>query len=272
MNAAFKQVFGEALEPLGFKLIKSKYPYFVKVVSDEIIHYVTIANETADGRGDYGVRYKCFEVYCGVSTVYNGGIDFDENHFKYGRSDFVDSICRIYAEAHCLDSDWKDCMSISLFYYNPTDNTYIMSAMEKALSATKMYALPVIEQIVTLEKSIDYFRIMNHFIQPVLASSGETLLCTKLFSADEFAMFMDKSPEREINSCRRELDLNCNLSPKRKNSLEERINYIMKTREEGKKKAYDLFVNPELQEKAPAELERRKKENIEKLRGYGLDI
>jgi len=32
LNAAFKQVFGEALEPLGFKLIKSKYPYFVRVV------------------------------------------------------------------------------------------------------------------------------------------------------------------------------------------------------------------------------------------------
>ena len=32
LNAAFKQVFGEALKPLGFKLIKSKYPYFVRVV------------------------------------------------------------------------------------------------------------------------------------------------------------------------------------------------------------------------------------------------
>lgn len=32
LKAAFKRVFGEALEPLGFKLIKGKYPYFVRVV------------------------------------------------------------------------------------------------------------------------------------------------------------------------------------------------------------------------------------------------
>ena len=63
LNAAFKQVFGEALEPLGFKLIKSKYPYFVRVVSNEIVHYVTFANETADGRGSIGVKYKCFRQY-----------------------------------------------------------------------------------------------------------------------------------------------------------------------------------------------------------------
>ena len=272
LNAAFKKMFGEGLEPLGFKLVKSKYPYFVKVVSNEIIHYVTIANETADGRGAHGVKYKCFDVYCGVSTVYNGSIDFNKNHFKFGCSDFIDSIRRIYAEAHRLDLDWRDCMSISPFYYNPTADTYLISAMEKALSAAKKYALPVIEQVVTLEKCADYFRIMNHFILPVLSDSGETLLCSKLFSADEYVMFMDMSREREIEECRIELDLNSNLSPKRRNSLEERIKYIMEGREEAKKKDYQMFINLELQEKVPAELERRKAANTELLRSYGFDL
>lgn len=85
-------------------------------------------------------------------------------------------------------------------------------------------------------------------------------------------MFCGRSCEREIERCRRELDSNFNLSPKRRASLEERIKYIMSRREEGKKKSYEFFANPELQEKAPVELERRKKENMERLRLYGLNI
>ncbi len=128
LNAAFKKVFGEALEPLGYKLIKSKYPYFVKVVSDEIIHYVTIANERADGRGDHGVQYKCFNVFCGISTVYSGRIDFDENHAKFSSSDFIDSIRDIYTNSHRPDYDMEYRASISCFYYDPTSTTDMIKA------------------------------------------------------------------------------------------------------------------------------------------------
>ena len=271
LNAAFKKVFGEALEPLGFKLIKSKYPYFVKVVSEEIVHYVTIANERADGRGDYGVKYKCFNVFCGVSTVYKSKIDFDIDPGKYNFGGF-DSVSEIYTKNHWYDLDMEYRASIMRFYYNPTDENSLISALKKVLAAVEMHVLPVIGQAVTLEKCMDYFGVMEHFICPTLGDSGEGLLCTKLFSADEFVMFCGRSCEREIERCRRELDSNPNLNPKRKASLEERIEYIMSGREEGKKKSYEFIANPELQEKAPAELERRKKENVEKLRWYGLNI
>ena len=45
LNAAFKQVLGEALEPLGFVKIKTKHPYYVRAVTDEIINVVTIKEE-----------------------------------------------------------------------------------------------------------------------------------------------------------------------------------------------------------------------------------
>lgn len=269
LNAAFKKVFGEALEPLGFKLIKSKYPYFVRVVSDEIIHYVTVANETADGRGDNGVKYKCFNVFCGVATVYNGNIDFNENYVKF-HSNFVDSLSEIYTRTHWSNLDMRYRASIMKFYYNPTDNNSLMTMLKKVLAVVEMYSLPVIGQAVTLEKCMDYFGLMNHRIYPSLGGGDEGLLCTKLFSADEFVIFKDKYCERELEGLKRELS--SNLDSKRRATLEGRIEYIMRGREEGKKQCYDFFINPELQEKAPAELERRKKENTEKLRSYGLDM
>lgn len=271
LNAAFKQVFGEELEQLGFKLIKSKHPYFVKVVSDETIHYVTTANARADGRGWDGVKYKCFDVFCGISTVYKSKIDFDTDPGKFHFNGF-DSVSEIYAEHHRFDLDVNYCSSISAFYYNPTDNKFLVNALEKALAVMEKHALPVMGEVVTLEKCMDYFELMNHHLFLTLEGGGEGLLCTKLFSADEYVMFCGRSCEREIERCRLELDSNPNSSPKRRASLEERIEYITSRREEAKRKDYEAFTDPELQEKAPAELERRKKENTEKLRAYGLEI
>ena len=74
LNAAFKQVFGEALEPLGFQLVKGRYPYFVRVVNGEIIHIITIAKETSGLRGK-----KAFNIYGDIATVYRDQIDFSEN-------------------------------------------------------------------------------------------------------------------------------------------------------------------------------------------------
>ena len=42
LKSAFIQVYGEALKPLGFKKVKGKQPYFVRVVNGEIIHIITI--------------------------------------------------------------------------------------------------------------------------------------------------------------------------------------------------------------------------------------
>ncbi|MCH5208267.1 MAG: hypothetical protein J1F04_05240 [Oscillospiraceae bacterium] len=267
LNAAFIQVFGEALEPLGFKKIKGRYPYFVRVVNDEIIHYVSVGDETADGRGDCGVRYKCFNVFCGVWTVYNSDIDFITNT-KIIR----DSISDVYTRTHWCDCDMNYRASIMAFYYNPTDTKSIINALKRALAVTEKHVLPVIGEAVTLEQCMDYLDVMGHYIYPTLGSSDESLLCTRLFTADEYVMFCDRSREREIAQCRSELDSHSGLTPKRKMSLETRIKIVMEERDERKKKDYEIFTNPELQERAPAELERRKAANTELLRSYGLEL
>ncbi len=272
LNAAFKQVFGEALEPLGFKLIKSKFPYFVRVVNDEIIHCFTVSSGTADGRGWNGVRYKCFNVYCGISTIYNSDINFNEKPkmFSFG---FINEISEIYAKTHWFDYDMNYCISISDFYYDPTNNNSLIAALKRAFAAVETNALPVIGKAVTLEKCMDYFGLMKHYIYPTLDGSGESLLCTRLFSADEYVMFIDRFYcERELKELKWKINTETNLSSKMKDSIEARIKNIMEGREEGKKKDYEIFTNSELQEKAPAELERRKKENTELLRSYGLEI
>ena len=38
-------MFGEVFEPLGFVKVKSRHPYLVRLVGDEIIHVITIKEE-----------------------------------------------------------------------------------------------------------------------------------------------------------------------------------------------------------------------------------
>ncbi len=267
----FKTVFGEVLEPLGFRLIKSRYPFFVRVVNGEIIHCVSIGKEKADGREKNGVKYKCFNVYCGVSTVYRGNIDFDEDPSKF-HFGFGDSISEIYIRNNEYNPDTDYYGSVIDFYYDPTDENSLTLTLKIALEATEKCVLPVFDEAVTLEKCMDYFERMGYLIRPFLGSGGEGLLSTRLFSADEYVMFCGRGREREIEQCRRKLECRSGLSSKETEALEARIRFLIERCEEGKKKSYEHFTNPEFQEQASAELERRKCRNIQKLREYGLNI
>lgn len=113
---------------------------------------------------------------------------------------------------------------------------------------------------------------MEQNIVPSLDGSGDCLLSTRLFTIDDYVMFCDEISEREIKQCYLELNSDTTLSSKKKRALEERIKYIMEKREGSKQYFYKIFDNPEMHEKAPVEMERRKKENMERLRLYGLNI
>ncbi len=70
-NACIKKHFDEAFGPYGFKKIKSKYPYWGRMVGDEILQIITYKNE-------WSMKpYKNFSIWGGVATVYRKKIDLD---------------------------------------------------------------------------------------------------------------------------------------------------------------------------------------------------
>ena len=74
LKTAFKQIFGEALEPYGFKAIKGKYPYIVRVVNNEMLHIVTYHETSPIWPAD-----KAFEILGGVATIYRKRISLDKS-------------------------------------------------------------------------------------------------------------------------------------------------------------------------------------------------
>ena len=83
LYSEFKRVYGEYLEPRGFKLVKSKHPYFVRVLNNEVVQLVSIKKEKdefADIKNQKNCKInECFEIYAGISMFTLPLIDFDKN-------------------------------------------------------------------------------------------------------------------------------------------------------------------------------------------------
>jgi hypothetical protein len=71
LKSAFTKVFGEALEPLGFKKVKSRYPYYARLVNDEIVQVITIVSRPDDQ----------FEILGGIATIYRQELSLDISEF-----------------------------------------------------------------------------------------------------------------------------------------------------------------------------------------------
>ena len=63
LQTEFVKYYKEKLEPLGFKKVKGRQPYFVRAVNDEILHIISFY-------GQKELNCQTFMVSFGVATVY----------------------------------------------------------------------------------------------------------------------------------------------------------------------------------------------------------
>lgn len=152
LNAAFKQVFGEALEPLGFKLIKSKYPYFVRVVDNEIIHTITLAKIPA--------HYNEFCIKCGVSTVYCGSVDYSMNPHSVEWLNTVYGVYGALAFNGKLQRGTEEFSDVITFSCN--EDTLI-STLERALKMVQKVVIPLLNGVTDIEACTEYYSLNNRF-------------------------------------------------------------------------------------------------------------
>lgn len=241
LNAAFKKVFGKALEPLGFKLIKSKHPYFVRVVTDEIVHVITFRNDKRcyDRGRDY------ISIEGGAVTVYRAKITFNNPKLE----NWLISNCGIYIHRleHNLEKE-DDELKEQLYNHSSLPEES-MKEMEYQLELTKRFILPALDKAVTINSCIEH--------------SFEVGMSLHLYDDGYFGppygnryydegMLYFKTDKTVFESIM-------------KNAVSE---FALR-----EKAFFERAHNaPDLYNKVQAELERRKEANTEILRSYGLDI
>lgn len=151
LNAAFVKVFGEALEPLGFQKIKSRYPYFVRVVpGGEIIHVITIMSGQGVTRNE-----KAFKICGGAATIYRGKIDL--NIKPKDNSNWLFSNMDIYIELHPFEDNRKIVGKLYQFHYTADDDRSLIKALADSLGYTKQLLLPALDKITNLSGYADFY-------------------------------------------------------------------------------------------------------------------
>jgi hypothetical protein len=246
-DAAFKKVFGEALEPLGFKKIKSKHPYFVRVVpGGEIIHIIRYKNEWTGEP-----NHKAFDIYSGIATVYRSKIDLN----PIITTNWLERVSSFYIKANPNDYDEKILKVIRKFLYKNDDSESLIKAVNMALEATQKFILPMINKAVNIDSCLEFFDPLH------LAMNTDTY----------YNKFGDNNPNREYHEG---FLFFKTKNPKIKSEWEKILEEKVLSDKIIKKIAmcYKFFSDIEVYNKTIEELERRKKVNTEILRSYGLDV
>ena len=250
LKAAFKQVYGEALKPLGFQLIKGKYPYFVRVVpGGEIIHIISYMEEWCPYFGK-----KQFNVIGGIATVYRHKIDLDVS--PKDNCDWLLRIAKFYwmtTPESEYDNDYR--LSICHFTFDESSKSSVYDALNYTLELTKKYILPQISTAVDIRSSLSYLKRLEQSCS--INNFNRRLNFGGCGDANEGFLYIVADDE--------EL----------KGRLEDIINGTIPTTEEEHQSAvenYEFFNDPVIHPKVLLEIERRKAQNTEILKSYGLSL
>ncbi|MCM1397844.1 MAG: hypothetical protein NC225_00010 [Clostridium sp.] len=298
LNTAFQKVYGEALEPYGFKKVKGKHPYYARVIGEEIVHVITCAPQPANfGREDIEKGYM---VFGGIATVYRPRINFDDKPWdnsnwyiqdlsvninleiaddlpEYIRNSPIFEAYLKLRENKCPRDRFQE---LFVFSYTKNDEASLLVSLKNALKETKQYMLPLFETIKDLRTCLDYFLYFRGDLFVIDEYDfgnnhkgyeyNEGFLNYIFYTTEEYKNMKIRGHE---NGNRRRLE---EMAAGKTKMTMESFEKDRKFREELMNEQIATFTKymEEKEEhiKLMKEMERRKEKNKELLRGYGFDI
>ena len=251
LKAAFIEVFGEALEPFGYKKIKGTKPYFVRVIDNEIIQIISIFQRKGALRGEVE-----FEILGDVFSVYSRYFDLNK---KLEDGYLLLSNFRVYSyKLHEKDYDSDIQRKLSHFKCKD-DNASIISEMKNAFDTCEKWLFPFINYIDSID---EYFRFLMLWHFPLIKKE---LLYLKV---DNYAELIN-----EVSNIRNEMYRKCielNRDGYTEEDYEKRIKRRAVVCSEWIADIKEIHENNGLYNEYKAEEEAVKEKNLEILKSYGL--
>lgn len=163
-GTTFKRIYGEGLKKYGFKKIKGRQPYFVRMIGDEIIHVITYRPVNA-----YNFSHKEYEIYGGIATVYRANIDLDKT--PRDNAVWLRELYRFYRK--CNDGrEKKKYEEIGLFSYEKDNEQAMIESIEYSFEMTEKYVITELNKITDIKKCVEFFGVY-HPIMLTLSSEFE---------------------------------------------------------------------------------------------------
>lgn len=279
-----KKVYKEGLEPKGFVQLKGRHPYFVRVIGGEIVQVITFRKESgptilfSGNNGQYRPDLEQFDILGGIATVYRNRIDLSisPSHNINWLSNNSEIYYRTTIEGY--DKEYKN--SLSCFSYIKNDEESMQKAAKHSLEATLNVMLPVFDKVTDLPECVKYLEKCKASFMCLSEERkygwtderfgrddyNEGLLYIKTRNNDDYfeqRKYFYAISYRQCHNAK--LGFRAELYDKYCKEIE--MDRLKKIR------IRDRILNtPEIYQNALNELERRKKENVEVLRSYGLEI
>ena len=173
LNAAFKQVYGELLEPIGFKLVKSKYPYYLRVTGEGIIQAVSFSKEKLlnidSNRNEEGIA-----VYVGIDLLINPLINFDKNPTVIDNQKWMMSLSDLYGNFIAHMDGFNEKHESYTFFSQKGSTEEMLDAMEKYRDELMPFVLEFFEKSKTLEEIYQSGEITPSIRHDVIILLGKT--------------------------------------------------------------------------------------------------
>ena len=180
-ETAMKHAYADALAPYGFQKVKGKYPYYIRMIGDEIVQIIAYEKAWASS------PYTRFTVSWEIASVYRGSLALDEGpRDRLWPNNVIDKENNVFFEF------WDEKK------YNP-DKAMMIGGhdvtmgeeIQRSVDTTISYAIPKMNQITTLKECIETAR-RSAYIYFDLKNFGrfwkqsEGLLNFKVYTVKEF--------------------------------------------------------------------------------------
>jgi hypothetical protein len=252
LNTLFIQIYGEALEPLGFKKPKVRMPLYVRVINDEIIHIV--------GIHDMKTHLVPFGA---IATVYREDLCIDRT-FRQNEL-WYKSLKEFYLNWHISDKPFDKG-----FFKYYADYMPLSDAVKASLNATITWILPVLDNVKTLKDVADYDDLifkdylsisalpLNKFPGASYSDAAIRFLLDDLINDLEkrYSVLLKRSDEANIRFPRPQEDV-----------LKSRLEYEQ-WYNEARKRVQTFLEDEEIHKQTMEELANRKEHNLELLKKY----
>ena len=137
VNAAFDIIFSEALKPLGFKKIKLRQQYYIRVIDEEILHIIGIHDMKSH-----------LSVFGGIATVYRENLCLDRP-FRQNEN-WLKSAMHFYVKWHVSNQPLDSQIQSGFQYQKEIAPQSIIEATKHALDAAVTWILPVLDQVTAI--------------------------------------------------------------------------------------------------------------------------
>lgn len=146
LPTSFKLAYGEFLTPKGFTLLKSKYPYFVRVTNDGIVQSISFAKEKS-----FNSENESFTIYIGLSLICLPLTDYDKNPTTLDNQTWMMPLLDFFHRCSLYMKGFEDPHKQCSVLYKKGNSEAMLNALKESQKELMPFVIEFVDRYTTLD-------------------------------------------------------------------------------------------------------------------------